>query len=109
MKWHWVYRDFVLASIKSQDPSEWFREIHQSYIQAHERLLNEIHFTPKGFPTKDEVQKRLECLGYKRFEKLLNAIGNDVEGFEKRLISIANNLLGKLGYTGDDQDIYVIV
>lgn len=109
VNWHWLYRDFISASLKAQGSPEWVTEIQHSYIEAHACLLDAIHFTPRGFPTREEVQKRLDYLGYKRFEKLINTVGSDYERFEQRLISTAKNLLRKLMYTGDHQDVYVIV
>lgn len=109
LNWHWLYRDFVLASLESQNPDGWSQRIQQDYLDVHRELLETIHFSPKGFPTSQEVKRRFEELGHRRFSKMLKAIGTDFTGFEQRLISIAERLLETLEYTGTEQDVYVIV
>lgn len=107
--WHWLYRDFVLASLNCKNPDDWSHRIQQDYLDVHVGLLNAIHFSPKGFPTIQEVMRRYEELGYRRFARMLNAIGTDFTKFEGRLISTANRLLEVLEYRGSEQDVYVIV
>lgn len=107
--WHWLYRDFVLASLQAQNSDDWSQRIQHDYFDVHRELLDAMHFSPKGFPTSQEVNGRFKELGHRRFTKMLYSIGTDFTGFEERLISTTERLLGTLEYTGTEQDVYVIV
>lgn len=107
--WHWLYRDFVLASFDCKYPDDWSHRIQQDYLDVHVGLLDAIHFLPKGFSTIHEVKRRFEELGPRRFARMLNAIGTDFTQFEERVISTTSWILETLEYTGTEQDVYVIV
>jgi hypothetical protein len=109
LNWHWVYRDFVAAASKIEDSQDWMKAIQRCYLDTHEDLLEELHFKPKGFRTKQSVLERLEGLGRERFDKLMLSIGNDFEGFEDRLTALVERILKILNYSGPKQEVYVIV
>lgn len=83
--------------------------IQQNYFKIHEALLDKIHFKPKGFPTKESVENRIQSLGFGRYRSLLNRIGTDFNRFEEQLTTMADQILKKLEYTGPEQTIYVII
>jgi hypothetical protein len=109
LNWHWVYRDFVTAVSKVESSGDWMKAIQRCYLDTHGDLLEQLHFKPKGFPTKQSVLERLRGLGRDRFDKLMSSIGNDFERFENRLTSLAERILKILNYTGPKQEVYVIV
>ncbi|QTL97838.1 hypothetical protein GM661_07470 [Iocasia frigidifontis] len=108
LKFHWIYRDFIKANNICNDESMWVDSIIKIYFKVHWKLLNDIHFTPKGFSSKKEILSKIDQLGKCYYNNLLLEL-EKAEEFEDKIIELAENILNKFGEVVIDKDIYIIV
>lgn len=108
LKFHWIYRDFIKANNICDDNSMWVDFIKEKYFKEHWKLLNDIHFTPKGFSSKEEILSRIEQLGKSYYDNLLLEL-KKAEKFEDKTIDLAENILNEFGKVDIEKDIFIIV
>ncbi|UFJ39360.1 DUF2268 domain-containing protein [Brevibacillus humidisoli] len=105
--WHWLYRDFLQAYTSSTS-KDWVEQYRQHYWRPNQHLLQPLHYAVRGYPTEELVASRIASLGRSRFDRLVDSVGQPAM-FEQMVVSAAGDLLQRLSFTPDGQDVYVIV